>query len=81
LAHWIGIQDQSKLVKNLKTRPLCELLPGEPPTQIKKLFLIEPRRLAASADGLNSSLAIAAGELTKKVPTTIVACGLLKGFN
>ena len=29
----------------------------------KTFFLIEPRRLAASVEGLNNSLAIAAGEL------------------
>jgi len=64
LAHWIGVQGQSKLVKNKKTLPLCELLPGEALTQIKKLFLIEPRRLAV--EGLNTSLAAAAGELWPK---------------
>ena len=42
---------------------LCEHLPGEPLIQIKNFFLIEPRRLAASVEGLNNSLAIAAGEL------------------
>jgi len=68
LAHWIGVQGQSKLVKNPKTPPLCELLPGEPLTQIKKvIFLIEPRRLSASVEGLNTSLAAAAGELWPKM--------------
>jgi len=52
-----------KLVKKTKTPPLCEPLPGEPLTQIKKIYLIEPRRLAASVEGLNNSLAIATGEL------------------
>jgi len=51
------------LVKKLKTPPLCEPLPGEPLTQIKKCFVIEPRRLAASIEGLNTSLAAAGGEL------------------
>jgi len=46
-----------------KTPPLCEPVTGKPLTQIKTLFLIEPRRLAASVEGLNNSLAIAAGEL------------------
>jgi len=48
--------------KNEKPQ-LCEPLPSEPLTQIKKFFLIEPRRLAASVEGLNNFLAIAAGEL------------------
>ena len=64
--HWIGVQGLSKLVKKTKTPPLSETLPGEPLTQIKKFFLIEPRRLAASVEGLNNSLAIAAGELQPK---------------
>jgi len=46
-----------------KTPSLCEPVTGEPFTQIKTLFLIEPRRLVASVEGLNNSLAIAAGEL------------------
>jgi len=63
LDHWIGVQGPSKLVKKTKTPPLCEPLPGEPLTQIKIFFLIEPRNLAASVEGLNNSLATAAGEL------------------
>jgi len=51
------------VVKKTKKTPLCEPLPGEPLTQIKKSFLIEPRRLAASVEGLNTSLAAAGGEL------------------
>jgi len=38
LAHWIGVQGPSKLVKIPKTPPLCEPLPREPLTQIKKYF-------------------------------------------
>ena len=45
--------------KNENTEPA----PGEPLTQIQNFFLIKPRRLATSAEGLNNSLAIAAGEL------------------
>jgi len=52
-----------KIGQKKQTLPLCEPLPGEPVTQIKTFFLIEPRRLAASVEGLNNSLAIAAGEL------------------
>ena len=38
LAYWIGVQGLSKLVKKPKAPPLCEPLPGEPLTQIKKIF-------------------------------------------
>jgi len=37
-AHWIGVQGTSNLVKKTKTPPICEPLPGEPLTQIKKIF-------------------------------------------
>ena len=52
-----------KIGQKNQTPPLCESLPGEPLTQIKIFFLIEPRNLAASVEGLNNSLATAAGEL------------------
>ena len=38
LAHWIGVQGPSKLVKKTKTPPLCEPVPGEPLTQIENFF-------------------------------------------
>ena len=37
-AYWIGVQGPSKWVKKTKTPPLCEPVPGEPLTQIKKIF-------------------------------------------
>jgi len=52
-----------KVGQKTKTPPHCEPVPGKPLTQIKTFFLIEPRRLAASVEGLNNSLAIATGEL------------------
>jgi len=63
MAHWIGAQGQSKLVKNSKTPPLCDVPPRETLTQIKLVFLIETRRIAESIDDLNSSLIVSAGEL------------------
>jgi len=66
MAHWIGVQGQSKLVKNSKTPPLCHVPSGESQTQIKHFLLIETGRLVASVEGLNSSLAMAAGELLPK---------------
>ena len=38
LAHWIGVQGQSKLVKISKTPPLCDVPPREPLTQMKYFF-------------------------------------------
>ena len=35
MAHWIGAQGHSKLVKNSKTPPLCDAPPRAPLTQIK----------------------------------------------
>jgi len=52
-----------KIGQKNENTPICEPVPGEPLTLIKKYFLIEPRRLVASVEGLKNSLAIAAGEL------------------
>jgi len=57
MAHCIGAQSQSHLVKNSKTPPLCVVPPRESLTQIKQLFFIETRRLYEFVDGLNSCLA------------------------
>jgi len=35
IAHWIGVQGQSYLVKNSKITPLCDVCPREPLTQMK----------------------------------------------
>jgi len=70
-----------KVGQKTETPPLCEPRPGEPLTQIKKFFLIEPRSLAASVEGLNNSLAIAAGELRPKNLAPIYwRARSLKGF-
>jgi len=60
--HWIAAQGQSKLVKNSKTHPLSDVLPREPQTQNLNFFSFETK----SVEGLNSSLAMAAGELWPK---------------
>jgi len=52
-----------KIGQKNKNTPLCEPVLGEPSPKSKKCFLIEPRRLAASVEGLNNSLSIVAGEL------------------
>jgi len=63
MAHCICAQSQLNWVKNSKTCLLCDVTKRKSLTQIKQLFLIETRRLAESVDGLNSSVAIVAGEL------------------
>jgi len=49
-------------------------------TQIKKLFLIEPRRLAASVEGLKNSLAIVSCELQAKKQAPIYWRAVDKGL-
>jgi len=63
MAHWISAQGQLKWVKNSKNCLLCDVTKIKTHTQTKQFFLIETRRLAESVDGLNSSVAIATGEL------------------
>ena len=63
LAHWIGVQGPSKLVKKNKTPHSASLSQANPSPKSNNFFNIEPRRLSASVEGLNHSLAIAAGEL------------------
>jgi len=58
MARWVGVQDQTKLAKNSKTRPLVTSH-----TEDHKLKT-ETRRLPESVLGLNSSLA--AGDVWPK---------------
>jgi len=63
MAHWTSAQGQLKWVKNLKTCRLCDVTKTNPTHPNEITFLkIETRRLAESMDGLNSSVAIVAGE-------------------
>jgi len=71
MARWIGAQGPSKLVKNSKTYPHCDVTKRKPHTQIKYFFKIETRRLAESAEGLSSSLAIETGELSTKMSRVV----------
>jgi len=52
--------------KKPKHPHFASLSQAKPSPKSNKFFLIEPRRLAASIEGLNNSLAIAAGELYPK---------------
>jgi len=55
-----ALQSWSKKRKHPHFASPCQ---ANPSPKSKKCFLIEPRRLAASVEGLNNSVAIAAGEL------------------
>jgi len=63
MAYWISAQGQLKWVKISKTCLLCDVTKRKPPPKSNNFFLIESRRLAESVDGLNSFVAIVAGEL------------------
>ena len=69
-----------KIGQKNENTPLYEPVPGEPLTQIKNCFLIKPRRFAASVEGLNNSLAIAAGEYNKKARANLLARAVVKGL-
>ena len=49
--------------KNRKRPHFASLSQANPSPESKIFFLIEPRSLSASVEGLNNSLAIVAGEL------------------
>jgi len=63
MAHWISAQGQLKWVKDSKTCLLCDVTKRKPPPKSNNVFFSRNRRLAESVDGLNSSVAIVAGEL------------------
>ena len=63
MAHWISAQGQLKWVKIQKPAFFVTSPRENPPPKSNNFFLIETRILAESVDGLNSSVAIVAGEL------------------
>jgi len=64
MAQWVGAQGRPKVAKKSKNTPTCGGPPREPQTKNKKnFFSISTRRLAESVESLNSSLALAAGDL------------------
>jgi len=52
-----------KIGQKNENTPNLRASPRRTPHPNQNIFFIEPRRLAASVEGLNNSLAIAAGEL------------------
>jgi len=63
MSDWISTQGQLKWVQNSKICLLCDVTKRNPPPKSNNFFFIETRRLAESVDGLNSSVAIVAGDL------------------
>ena len=65
-AHLMGVQDRVKYAIKMqkKPTPTCDDPPRKPKTQNWKFFFwLGTSRLAESVEGLNTSLAAAAGEL------------------
>ena len=70
MAHWIGVQSQSNLVKNSKTPPLCDLPQQNPKPKSKKCFLIETRRFRIRRGFEQLSSYSGWRVMAKKVPAT-----------
>jgi len=62
MAHWIGAQGGQSWSKILKNA-FFVTSPRENPHPNQILFFIETKKLTESTDGLNSSVAVVAGEL------------------
>ena len=67
MTHWDSAQGQAKMAKITQKRPyLCRSPQKTSNPKRKIFFLMSTRRLAESVEGLNSSLALAAGDLWPK---------------
>ena len=74
LAHGIGVQVPSKLVKKTKTPPLCERLPGEPLTRIKKFFFNRTKKSSRICRGFEQLSSYCGWRVTtKKLRANILA--------
>ena len=63
----VGAQGQGKVAKKCKSTPTCDVPPNKRQTKNKKhFFSMSTRRLDEFVEGLNSSLALAAGDLWPK---------------
>ena len=64
MGQWVGAQGQVKVAKISQTCPHCDVTSRKRQSENKKRFFFDStRRLAASVEGLNSSLAQLPGEL------------------
>ena len=76
MAHWIAPRASQNWWKIKKHPHFVRSSQENSKSKSKKYFLIETRQLAASVEGLNTSLATAAGELW---PKSAGHCSALKG--
>jgi len=79
MAHWVGAQGQAKMAKITQNTPTCDVSPQKLKPKTKNFFLILTPRLAESVEGLNSSLALATGDLWPKKGGPIYWLALSKG--
>ena len=80
MAHRIGVQGPSKLVKKHKTPPLCEPLPGEPLTQIKKFFFNRTKNTCRIRRGFEQLSSYSGWRVVTKKPCAILlARAVVKG--
>jgi len=66
MVHWVGAQGQTKLAKISKISPLVTSSPENSELESKKFFSTGTRKLSEFVEGLNSSLALEAGDLWPK---------------
>ena len=67
MGQWVGAQGWPKVAKISKTCPHCDVTSRKPPPKMKNVFFsISTRRLAETVEGLDNSLALAAGDLWPK---------------
>jgi len=66
MGQWVGGQGQVKVAKKCKNTSTCDVPPSKRQTKNKFFFSLSTRGLAESVEGLNSSVAQAAGDLWPK---------------
>jgi len=81
LAHWIGVQGLSNLVKKNETPQLCEPLPGEPLIQIKKNFFNRTKKSCRIRKGFEQLSNYSGWRvITKKTRANLLARAVVKGL-
>ena len=78
MGQWGGAQGLPKFTKISKTCLHCDVTSRKPHRKRKTFFSMSTRRLAESVEGLNSSLALATGDLWPKKGRPIAAVKGLK---
>ena len=79
LAHWIGVQGHSKLVKKSKIPPLSEPLPGKPLTKFKKNFFNRTKKTCCIRRGFEQLSSYSGWRVTKKARANLLARAVVKG--